>query len=211
MDFETVKAWLEKLVHRQIRNRSLAGMLGLILAPVAVAVASASIYALCWVFTSRGGVANHPLCIWTTLGIIPCLFIANRFTPKRNLMEERMADGVDGSLAGHYASRQTAKLYFFLWIMFTGPRLLDWALYCFREVKRLKQLDTHSCAGVIWVLLSRPKKVPLDDIQLELPWLDMPAVLPQLRGLEGVVYLPTPPEGLSLTEDLRKAIRSGQV
>ncbi len=56
--------------------------------------------------------------------------------------------------------------------------------------------------------MSRPGKVSFDEIRQKLDWLDLEAVLPEIRRLEGVVFLKTVPAGLSLTPDLREQIRS---
>jgi hypothetical protein len=92
--------------------------------------------------------------------------------------------------------------------MFTGPRLCSWGFASLRESRQWQELDAHGCAAVLWLLVSRPKKVPYEDFQSELPWLDLTIVLPQITRVPGVLQLQSPPAGLSLTEDLRKAIRT---
>jgi len=47
------------------------------------------------------------------------------------------------------------------------------------------------------------------DIQRELDWLDLEGTLPQFAWIPGVLYINTAPGALSLTEDLRTAIREG--
>jgi hypothetical protein len=93
--------------------------------------------------------------------------------------------------------------------MFTGPRLCNWAIASMREARQWQRQDAHGCAAVLWLLLSRPKKVPYEDFQSEIPWLDLANVLPQITQISGVLQLQGPPAGLSLTDDLRKAIRTG--
>jgi len=63
-----------------------------------------------------------------SLAIIPCLFIGNRLVPRRDLMEEQLSEVPDRSIR-----RQVVPL-FFLWILFTGPRLLDLSLPTFFEL-----------------------------------------------------------------------------
>ena len=116
-------------------------------------------------------------------------------------MDKQLSEGPDRSIR-----RQVVPL-FFLWILFTGPRLLDWAFRSFGEARRWKQMDIHSCAAVLWVLMSRSGKVSFDEIRQKLDWLDLEAVLPEMRRLEGVVFLKTAPAGLSLTQDFRDQIR----
>ena len=97
----------------------------------------------------------------------------------------------------------------FLWVIFTGPRLIDWVIFSFGEISRLKKQDSHSCAAVLWLLLLKGKKVPYPDIQREFDWIDLEATLSQLSWITGLLHLKSPPPGLSLTEDLRVAIRPG--
>ena len=141
------------------------------------------------------------MCLLICLAIVPCLFIGNRLVPRRDLMEEQLSEGPDRSLR-----RQVVPLLF-LWILFAGPRLLDWAIRSFGEARRWKQMDVHSCAAVLWVLMSRTGKVSFDEIREKLAWLDLEAVLPEMKRLEGVVFLKTTPAGLSLTQDFRDQIR----
>jgi hypothetical protein len=55
--------------------------------------------------------------------------------------------------------------------------------------------------------MSRSGKVSFDEIRQKLDWLDLEAMLPEMRQLEGVVFLKTAPAGLSLTQDFRDQIR----
>jgi len=210
MNFEAVKAWYTESVRRRVRNGRIAMVLGLVLMPVALAVAAGLVYALLHGFGRR---REEPLssttCLWISLAIIPLMFIGNRCTPRRNLMDERMSEGPSDSFGGHYSRRGEVYFQFILWIMFAGPRLLDWALECFREARRLQQQDTHSCAAILWLMLTRGKKVPYEDLEREIPWLNVATALPEVRLIPGVVSLETQPAGLSMTQDLRENIRSG--
>jgi len=203
MDFEAVKAWLTRRTQKKISNCRLLGILGLVLTPVALVVTTICVYWLLRLFTHDASYnpGDPTLCLLISLAIIPCLFIGNRLVPHRDLMEEQLSEGPDRSIR-----RQVVPL-FFLWILFTGPRLLEWAMYSFGEARRWKQMDVHSCAAVLWVLTSRPGKVSFDEIRQKLDWLDLEAVLPEMRRLEGVVFLKTAPAGLSLTQDFRDHIR----
>jgi hypothetical protein len=203
MDFEVIKSWFTQWTGRQIRNCRLMGILGLVLTPVSLVVATTCVYWLLRLFThdASGNLGDSTKCLLISLAIIPCLFIGNRFAPRRDLMDKQLSEGPDRSIR-----RQVVPL-FFLWILFTGPRLLDWAFRSFGEARRWKQMDIHSCAAVLWVLMSRSGKVSFDEIRQKLDWLDLEAVLPEMRRLEGVVFLKTAPAGLSLTQDFRDQIR----
>ena len=210
MDFEAVKAWLTRWMNRQANAYRLKGILGMALAPAALAAALTLVYWLLRLFTHdvANNLGDPRKCLWITLAVLPCLFIGNRLAPRRNLMEERMSAGPETSLGEHYANRSQVTVLFFLWIVFTGPRLFDWAVDSFRESKRLQQMDLHSCAAVLWKLIFTPRKVPFDELQRDLEWLNLEAVLPEMKRIPGVLILQAPPAGLSLTPDLRNLIRS---
>jgi hypothetical protein len=209
MNFETVKSWLTRWMNQEANVHRLKGSLGLALGPLALVAALTLVYWLLRLLTHDA--SNHlgdpRKCLWITLAVLPCLFIGNRLAPRRNLMEERMSDGPETSLVGHYAARNQAVGFLFLWIVFTGPRLFDWAADSFREAKRFGQMDIHSCAAVLWMLISSPRKVPFENLQRDLEWLNLEAVLPDLKRISGVLFLQAPPPGLSLTTELRQLIR----
>lgn len=210
MDFETVKAWLARRKQRQTGNCSLMGILGLVLAPMALAVATTCVYWLLRLFTHDASYnpGDPTKCLLLSLAIIPCLFIGNRLVPRRNLMEEYLEEGPDDSWFGVAPERHKVVPLVFLWVLFTGPRLFDWAFHSFAEARRWKQMDLDSCAAVLWMLMSQSGKVSFDEIRRQLDWLDPEAVLPELRRVDGVVFLKAAPAGLSLTQDLRDEIRS---
>ena len=210
MDFEAIKMWLTQWVHRQARNCRVQGVFGLMLGPVALVIVLTGIYWLLRLFTqdSSGHLGDPTKCLWIALAIVPCQFIGNRLVPRRDLMEERMCEGPEDSLAGDYLARREVVFLFSLWILFTGPRLFDWAFGSFREMRRIKQMDTHGCAAVLWILIRQGRKVSFDDIQRELDWLNLEFALDELTQIPGVVILKNPPPGLSLTQDLRDTIRS---
>lgn len=210
MDFDTIKSWLAGWTEKQIKICRIKGIVGVTLGPIALAVALLLVYWLTRLFThdAYDNLGSSTTAMWITLAVLPCLFIGNRLVPRRNLMEERMEEGPDYSFAGYRTARREAVLYFFMWILFTGPRLFDWAIASFRQINTWKNMDTHSCAAVLWLLLSRPKKVPYDDIQRQLEWLNMDTVLPELRQIPGILFLQAPPPGLSLTQDLRDLVRN---
>jgi heme/copper-type cytochrome/quinol oxidase subunit 2 len=210
MNFEAVKDWLTQQTSKQIRNRWLLAFLGILLTPIALAVSAFLIFIIVRAFNRGSDDPNvDAKCFWITLGIIPVLFVINYFMPSSNEPEKFYHEEPDDSLVGSYIHRRKTQARFFFWFLFTGPRLISWSIYSFREISRLKALDTHSCAAVLWLLMIKHSKVSYPDIQRELDWLDMDATLPQLARISGVRQLTTPPPGLSLSEDLRTAIRTG--
>ena len=126
-------------------------------------------------------------------------------------MEEYLEEGPDDSWLDEEPERHEVVPLVFLWVLFTGPRLFDWAFRSFAGARRWKQMDIDSCAAVLWILMAQSGKVSFDEIRRKLDRLDLEAVLPEIRRVDGVVFLKTTPAGLSLTQDLRDQIRSESV
>ncbi len=212
MDFEGVKAWLGRQAERQAKACRMKGVLGFALAPVALVAAATLVYWLLRLFThdQKYNLGDSKTCLWISLAVIPLMFLGNRVAPRRNLMEERMSgDAMDAAIAHSAIGRGRVVGALFMWILFTGPRLVDWAVASRRESRRWLQMDTHCCAAVLWLLASRFKKVPYEDIQREIPWLNADEIMPELMRIPGVLKLKAPPPGLALTDDLRKAVGTG--
>jgi len=210
MDFESIKGWLTLQTRRQIRTCWLLAFLGLLLTPIALAAGMLLVYIIARVLTRDAHDAQtEALCFWIALGSMPVLFLINRFTPRSTEKEKFYHEDPDTSLVGSYMRRRKAESRFFLWILFTGPRCVDWTISSFRQIHRLQKQDTHSCAALLWLLMLKGKRVGYPDIQRELDWLDLGATAPQIGWLPGVLYINSAPPALSLTEDLRVAIRQG--
>lgn len=207
MNFETVKAWMTRWAAKESRYSHLKGILGLVLGPIALAVALGLVYFVL-LSARRHAPADADYqrkCLWVTLALLPLLFLGNRLVPRRDLMEERMSEPTSpyDPVAG-----AEVWLTVVLWILFTGPRLFNWAMSSFRAARFYQAMDVHSCAAVMWMLLSQPRKVTFDEIQRDLDWLNVDETVPQLRRLEGLLALRGPPPGLTLTQELRDAIRA---
>lgn len=215
MDFDTVNLWLTNYINKQIRNRRLLALLGLALLPFATVIGGALIYGFCFAATHQSRTENDNLadanCLWTTLGILVVMFIVNAFIPMKKEPEKYYSEhpDTDDSIVGHYVRRQKIMMIFFLWIILTGPRLLSWSTYSFKEISRWKKQDVHSCAALLWLMMTKRGKVPYDSIPQELDWLDVETTLSQIQRLPGIVFLKNPPPGISMTDDLRNAIRGG--
>jgi hypothetical protein len=208
MEFEAVKAWLEKATRQRIRRDRMRGCLGMAAAPVAIVAAVGLVAVVAWLFSNFGHRAGphgfHLAYLLVGLAAVPLMFIGNWFFPRESLVDKWAAEGVP--IAGR---RQQAILQGFLWVMCAGPRLFNWAQEGFQEAKELQGQDTHSCAAVLWVLISSPKKVPFADFPAKVPWLNLEAVTPDLRRIPGVLFLRAAPEGLSITQELRDAMWNG--
>lgn len=202
MDFEVVKSWFTQWTEKRIRNCRLLGSFGLLLAPVALASATFCVYWLLRLFMhdASGNLGQPKKCFLISLAVIPALFIGNRLSPRRDLMEEQLSEG--------RSVRRKVVPLFFLWFLFTGPRLFDWAFRSFNKARLLQTTDTHSCAAVLWWLVSKPGKVSFDEMQKQFDWLQLDAVLADLNRVPGILFLKAPPAGLGLTQEFRDHVRS---
>jgi hypothetical protein len=207
MNFETVKLWFGGWVEKRIGSCRVRAAVGFILGPIALVVALCLVYWMTRLLThdQANNLGSSRTAFWVTLVLLPLLFVGNRLVPRRNLMEERMSEG-----PGYFSRSQTVR-YFFMWILFTGPRCFDWALDSIREMKTWRSVDTHSCAAVLWLLLSRPRKVSYEDIQRDLDWVNLDVTLPELARIPGILFLKAPPPGLSLAQEFRDDAREGLV
>lgn len=202
MDFEAVKAWYTESVNRRIAHCRLMGILGLVFMPLALALACGLLFCLLWVFSQRRPDPRAAsTCLWISLALIPLMFLLNLAVPRKNFLDRHVEEGTRAMRGEVYAQ-------VCLWIVLAGPMLLTWSLNSFRESKWLRERDVHSCAAVLWVLISSYKKVSYEDIQTALPWLDMQATVPLVLTIPGVIQLRTPPEGLSLHQEMREAMRA---
>jgi hypothetical protein len=210
MEFENVKAWLQKRNHKLASKRHVAGIVGVILFPFGLSAAVGCLYLLMVFLFQSDDPRGTTKFFWIAIGCVPLMFLGNRFMPRRDATADYMENPPDGFFERR-AARYKMMWAAFCWTMFTGPRLLDWALSSFRESTHLKQHDPHDSAAVLWVLMSRINKVPLAEFPSVLDWLDVNATLPEVRQIAGVLVLKGPPPALSLTTDLRNAIRSGNL
>jgi len=216
VEFETVKQWYADHVKRQIRQRGLLALLGFLLFPVGTTAGAVIIFGIVYVFFGHrrrygdDGLSDAG-CFWVTVGIVAILFIVNAFIPRKRGPEKLYSEeaDTDDSFAGHYFQGRKMQAKIFLWIILTGPRLFSWSLFSVQEVSRLKRNDIHSGGALLWLMLVKRGKVPFDDIPKELDWLDVQTTLAQLEDVPGIVFLKTPPPGISMTDDLRTAIRNG--
>ena len=91
-------------------------------------------------------------------------------------------------------------------LLYSGPRLANATVSLFRTSVRLVKLDVGSCARIIGILSSRTGRVSFIEMARLIPGCNPLVVFPQLRDIEGVVFLTKDPAGLSLTADLREEL-----
>ncbi len=210
MDFDYIKGWLDRY-NTSVASRSrLCGILALVLFPIGLSAGVALVFVLAALLATKyTGHTEVKKCVWIALCFIPVMFVGNYLTPRpqKQLGWDHGIDGITDRAIGRYK----AIVGTICWILFTGPRLLNWSIDSFRRARTTQEQDTHSCAAALWVLMSRPNRVPLDEFSGVLDWINIEATVPDLQKIPGVLYLQGPPAGLSLTSDLRSAIRNDKL
>jgi hypothetical protein len=88
-------------------------------------------------------------------------------------------------------------------IIYAGPRLLLASVGFIDEIIRKLRLEVAACARILQVLLSRNSRVSFAELTSRTGIAFSFKIFPQLREIEGVVFLSAEPPGLSLTSDLR--------
>ena len=145
---------------------------------------------------------------WTasalTLGFLALLFAGNARTSREYLGQIPRVTWWSSPL-GPEIWRTSAKLA--TDCLFSGPRLVNTAFGGFAKSVRLARLDVEPCARVLAALCRRDGRVSFLDLAALLPASNPVRVFPQLRDIEGVVFLTMEPVGLSLTAELRQELR----
>ena len=94
-------------------------------------------------------------------------------------------------------------------LSFSGPRLAVAAWRAAQKATRLRQMDVPHAAEVLAVLLSARGRVSFSELLPQIGNHDPARVFVPLHDVEGVVFLPSPPQGMSLTQDLRAEFLAG--
>jgi len=160
---------------------------------------------------------SHATRLYVSGGVLVLLFIGNATTRRRYLEDLSFTTGtVDkrvvvipglGSNINPFAPDSVHSFAKTIAsILFSGPRLVSASVQLLQKAVRLLQLDLDGCASVLALLLSRGVRVPFGEIVAAVPGLDPVAVLPQLREIDGVMFLTSEPRGLALSPELADEI-----
>lgn len=219
---DSVQAWLTEK-HRRDMLLCAAGAVAVVpLAFVVLYITFWLIYPVVWIgFGSILSQTEISVTQAVTI-VLVLLFISNLVTDREYLdkLEFETGAGVrlkialarvsgNGILAA-FVGPKTAHSFvkILTTLLFTGPRLLVASVRLARNVMRLKSLDIEGCGRVIGTLLKNEGRVPLAAILQKYPRLDPHVVLPQLKLIDGVVFLLSEPVGLTLSPGLCGEIRS---
>jgi hypothetical protein len=221
MNVSSVETWLARKVARE-SALSLLGGAGLFLASALVLLMSFwVIYSFLWFvgFQFRHWFAiPHAWRVGAALLVLVLLFIGNGRTDPEYLSEYSLTPGLGGDQAVVFylpavgmvsnlnplspdQARNGVKMI--VDIGFSGPRLAMAALRAVRRADRLRRMDVPHAAEVLAVLLSAPGKISFSELLPQIGKHDPARVFVPLHDVEGIVFLPSPPQGMSLTQDLR--------
>jgi hypothetical protein len=90
-------------------------------------------------------------------------------------------------------------------LLYTGPRLVTGSMRMCGKGRRLARMDLAGQAAVLELLYRKDKRVPFEEIAAAVPpGHYVGAIVQQLRELDAVLFLKSPPPGLALTSDFRQ-------
>lgn len=215
-----VQAWLQKKLAREARENLILAFVLLVGAGAVLAFTFAGLYTFSFFVFWRVFRSHLAVLWWLTFGGVVLLFIANKFSNREELtgLEVESMDG--GPVRTFYLphvglvsnlnpfsptnARTGVKIISDL--LLTGPRLVNAAWHTFQRSRRLQRMDVAMLSDIFVLLISVGKRVSLAEILPRLGHCDPTLMFQQLREIEGVVFLNTPPAGISLTAELREEI-----
>ena len=89
-------------------------------------------------------------------------------------------------------------------LLYLGPHLLTLASGFFRQWLLWKRLDREVVAEVLHLLAAEGRRVAYDEIARRIRGFTHSRTVPQLQLFDGILFLTSPPTGLSLTSTLRE-------
>jgi len=93
-------------------------------------------------------------------------------------------------------------------LLFSGPRLVFTACDSFGKALRLLRLDIPQITVILLWLWERGGKATVEEVSRNFPQFNAVRVLPQLRDIPGVIWLPTLHGVIMLSEEFRRALAS---
>ena len=139
----------------------------------------------------------------TAVAMIFVLFTGNALSKGRRVVNVRYQSTQGRRGQRSYMTYVTSPLKDIEDIIYAGPRLLLASVGFIDEIIRKLRLDVMACARIFQVLLSRNSRVSFAELASRTGIAHSFKIFPQLREIEGVVFLSAEPPGLSLTSDLR--------
>jgi len=102
-------------------------------------------------------------------------------------------------------------LLIILQILFAAPATFFSAFSFIHHAWTWALLDVKGCSQVLGRLLSHPRRLAVAELKREFPELEWEKLLQQMHLIPGVVFLTSPPAGLSLTGEFRQSLLKHKV
>jgi len=220
-DSASVARWLRVKANREAGWAVLGGVGLLLLGIVGVVLTLGIIYAVVWFGFEWIWPLSFPIRLLISLAIVVLLFVGNATTDREYLQSYSFSVGtaskkavtfwvprvgvvsnvnpIAPDSAHSYVKIVTDALYF-------GPRLVSDSVGLFLKANRLRRLDVDGCSAVIARLLARDRRVSFTELAESLPGIRAEKIFPQLRDLEGILFLSSDPPGMSLGTELRREL-----
>ncbi len=178
------------------------------------------IYFFIWLFVcSWLDLSNQMVSILS--GIVTGLLFVSYFFDDLDSLEEyefetgpdvRMKVKIAGALGHGWAagfmgpktSRSTIRM--FASILLIGPGIVATAGRLLQRGRRLRKFDVDNGSRILTALSKAGKGVSFADLFQKYPTMRPQTILEQLRDIDGVVFLSTEPQGLTMTDSLREEI-----
>lgn len=221
MNQDLVFQWLRKWARTQA-NINLFGGLGVLLGGIAVLAVTWGFIYMVSLFALGPWLGYHHWLLWAVgLLIIPLLFWGNARTSRDYLSGYSVSVGtasdkiVNFYLPGvgmvsninplapntiHTGVKMITD------ILYVGPRVVASGFRMFGRSTRLQHLDLPGCAAVLYVLFMARRKLSFQEIVDAVEGLEPTRVFPQMRDIEGVLFLSADPAGLTLSAELRQTL-----
>jgi hypothetical protein len=223
MAVDPVTAWLSRTIETERRNTLGVVIAGAFGGLIALVVTFAFTYGAIWFISFSLLSVSSVMCFWITAALMVALFIGNITTSREYLESYSFTTGTASDKVVSFDVPQVGMvsninpiapdsahsfLKMFTSILFTAPRLVMGAIHGVARWKRLGSLDLEGCGAILGHLLQNEHRVALTDIGEAFHHRSLERLLPQLAEVSGVLFLKSPPPGLSLSTDLRREILS---
>jgi len=223
MDYSAIAVWLRKWMRSQA-TLNLFGGLAALAGGIAILIATWGLVYVVSLFALGPWLGfHHWIHSIAGLLLIPALFWGNARTSREYLSEYSVNVGTaSGAVVNFYLPgvglvsnvnplapgtiHAGAKMI--TDCLYSGPRVFLAAFRMFARSRSLQKMDMDGCAAVLWVLFVACRKLSFQEIVNSVNWMDPTIVFPQVQSIDGVVFLPADPAGLTLTEELRGTITS---
>jgi hypothetical protein len=140
-------------------------------------------------------------CLWISIALIALLFLFNDWHSKHrsDLAQIRFSDLISPKLLSSMAILIAD-------LLFAGPQLVTSAMCSFGTAIRLSRLNHAQGALLLGLLLAHSGRVKYGEAAVAVGSANFVNLLAALRYVDGIVFLTSEPQGLSLTEELRSEL-----